>query len=224
MSVCNPYLVSCPFELTTSGEINMWDTLPLDIRKKILQDVHSSFTMETTSKVEVPYDLLPDDQRDAMKLQMKLQIPVKLKMNFVKKMRVDDFTTEFEITLSQTLNEEPIKFDESLKDVCKRLQIDKQVLYTRIQDIKTWSRISKIKGVENTSRENTLHFIHKTTNSIDRVPGYWKLNLKSMREFFGEGFVFHPYNPNNRLTKKETRNEQRNRKKWEKRKKRPVYL
>ena len=107
MSVCNPYLVSCPFELTTSGEINMWDTLPLDIRKKILQDVHSSFTsftMETTSKVEVPYDLLPDDQRDAMKLQMKLQIPVKLKMNFVKKMRVDDFTTEFEITLSQNLN------------------------------------------------------------------------------------------------------------------------
>lgn len=220
MSVCNPYLVSCPFELTTSGEINMWGKLPLDIRKKILQDVDSSYTMEMTSKVEVPYDLLPDDQRDAMKLQMKLQIPVKLKMNFVKKMRVD-LTTDFEITFSQTLNEEPIAYDESLKHICKRLQIDKQVLYTRIQDIKTWSRISKIKVVKiQHSRKKTLHFIHKTTNSIDPVPGFWNIHLNAMLKFFGEALVIDRNNPNDLFTKKETRNEQIN---WKKRKKLPVY-
>jgi hypothetical protein len=213
MSVCNPYLVSYPIELTTSGE-NMWGILPLDIRKKILQDVNSSFTMETTSKVKVPYDLLPDDQRDWSNA-MKLQIPVKLKMNFVKKVRLHYFTTEFEITFSQTLNEEPIAHDESLKDVCKRLQIDKQVLYTRIQDIKIWSDISKIKVRETYLGPYTIHFIHKTTNIIDTIPGHWKINPRAMFKFLGEALVIDHNNNNDRLTNKQVQREtwkkQRNR-------------
>jgi hypothetical protein len=146
MSVYNPYLVLPRIALTTSARFP-WFAFPAEIQNKILQYTHSSYTVRQETIIPVPFDLLLPEQLP-LDGRARDHIPVTQEMTFKRVMILPDLTTELEISFRQTVTERPSRSYEPVDNVCDRLLIDKKKLYAKIQDIKTWSEISKIKMSE----------------------------------------------------------------------------
>ena len=183
MSVYNPYVVSYPFELTTSGK-NMWGMLPLDIRKKILHDVHSSYTITGEDSILIPDGLLKDEQIDLYKKHPH-KIQVTQKITFTRVM-LTRFNEELEITLSRTVNETPHKLLMTADEICKTWGIDKNNLNSKVQEKKTLSGISKVKMMTQFDTKcNIFEFVHKKTHKVYQAPGKY-LSYGNLIDFLGE--------------------------------------